>query len=273
MVRSNNEDAALVLHATELRDAAADDWAVIGLADGMGGTAAGEVAAAITMQTLRRSVLRFSPLSRLQDDLGPRPSIDDSKAIADCLGRRLREANQAVYVAGRDEDRRGMGCTAEVVIVNGQRLVVGHVGDSRTYHFTRGELRQLTRDHTYVATLVEQGVLSADEAQMHPRRGELMQAIGGRADVAPEMIHATFSPGDWLIVCSDGLTAQSIARDDGLDSRTIAFGRRSGQAIGESSESRGRGRQCHSRRRPRLLAHRKRRGPINCRQTPAFAAR
>jgi protein phosphatase len=208
MVRRNNEDAALVVHASELREAAADDWAVIGLADGMGGTAAGEVAAAITIQTLRRSVLRLSPLSRSHDELDPRASIDNSKAIADCLGQVLREANEAVYLAGRDEDRRGMGCTAEVVIINGQRLVVGHVGDSRTYHFTRGEMRQLTRDHTYVATLVEQGILGADEAQMHPRRGELMQAIGGRADVTPEMIHATFSPDDWLIVCSDGLTAR-----------------------------------------------------------------
>jgi protein phosphatase len=99
-----------------------------------------------------------------------------------------------------------MGCTAEAVYVDGRHLVVGHVGDSRTYLLHRGRLLQLTRDHTLVARMVELGKLTVDQAATHPRRGELRQAIGGRADVQPELSSAALCPGDWVVVCTDGLT-------------------------------------------------------------------
>ena len=99
-----------------------------------------------------------------------------------------------------------MGCTAEAVYLDGRQLIVGHVGDSRTYLFHRGRLVQLTRDHTVVARLVELGRMTADQAAAHPRRGELRQAIGGRAEVRSELSATAISPGDWVVVCSDGLT-------------------------------------------------------------------
>jgi protein phosphatase len=99
-----------------------------------------------------------------------------------------------------------MGCTAEAVYLDGRQVIVGHVGDSRTYLFHRGRLVQLTRDHTMVARMVELGRMTAEQAATHPRRGELRQAIGGRAEVRPELSAAALSPGDWVVVCTDGLT-------------------------------------------------------------------
>jgi serine/threonine protein phosphatase PrpC len=208
MLRRNNEDALTVVQASELRDAVTDDWAFIGLADGMGGNAAGEVAAALTIHTLRHSLFGSAPLRGLRDDAGALPGAFEPETIAEAIATGLRDANRAVHVAGRCDGRQGMGCTAEAVFVDGRQVVVGHVGDSRTYLFHRSVLTQLTRDQTMLTQMIDQGQITPDEARRHPRRGELAQAIGGRADVEPELVRAAFGPGDWLIVCSDGLPAR-----------------------------------------------------------------
>jgi protein phosphatase len=120
----------------------------------------------------------------------------------------LKEANKQVFAASRmpGSKRRGMGCTAEVVYVDGRNVVVGHVGDSRTYHLSEGRLIQLTRDQTLVNRLVELGTLTPEEAEFHPRRNELQQAVGGQPDVDPGLYHGVLRPGDWVLVCSDGLS-------------------------------------------------------------------
>ena len=99
-----------------------------------------------------------------------------------------------------------MGCTAEAVYIDGKNLLVGHVGDSRVYHYRAGSLVQVTRDHTLVNRLVELGTISAEEAETHPRRNELQQAIGGQPQVEVSLYKANLSIGDWVLVCSDGLT-------------------------------------------------------------------
>ena len=87
-------------------------------------------------------------------------------------------------------------------------VIIGHVGDSRVYHLHRGRLKLITRDQTVVNRLVELGHITPLEAEHHPRRSELSQAIGGRNDVLPEIVKTILVPGDWLLVCSDGLTNQ-----------------------------------------------------------------
>jgi protein phosphatase len=99
-----------------------------------------------------------------------------------------------------------MGCTAEVVYVDGRQVIVGHVGDSRTYHLRQGRLIQLTEDQTWVHRMVELGALSREEAETHPRRSELQQAIGGRPEVEPALYTSPLRPGDWIVACSDGLS-------------------------------------------------------------------
>lgn len=207
MVRAGNEDALAVVHATELRDGVQEEYALVFAADGLGGSDAGEVAAAMAVQTLRRSLLREPPFRGLTDEPGANRLSADRASLRRRITEALEEANRLVHRAGRARDtRRGMGCTAEAVYLDGRQLIVGHVGDSRTYLLHRGRLTQLTRDHTMVARMVELGKLTVEQAAAHPRRNELRQAIGGRPDLRPQVAAAALTAGDWVVVCTDGLT-------------------------------------------------------------------
>jgi serine/threonine protein phosphatase PrpC len=207
IVRTGNEDAFAVMHAVESRQDDLSEYAVVLLADGMGGYEAGEVAAALAIQTMRKYVLQAKLFAALAGNTPPEPSDFNLEACKQVLLAALKEANRTVHTAARSGvGRRGMGCTAEAVYVDGRHIVVGHVGDSRTYHLHEGRLIQLTRDQTLVGRLVELGQLTPEEAENHPRRSELQQAIGGRTDVDPELYQGSLKAGDWVLVCSDGLS-------------------------------------------------------------------
>jgi serine/threonine protein phosphatase PrpC len=217
MVRSGNEDAFAVLHATEAHENQLGEVVLVLLADGMGGYEAGEVAAAMAMQALRSYLVRQKPFAAFAGGAVASSSFDESKegpsrrldveSWKSLLAAALQDANRQVYAAAHTRAHsEGMGCTAEVVYVDGRHVVVGHVGDSRTYHLHQGRLLQLTRDQTWVQRMVELGVLSPQEAETHPRRSELQQAIGGEPEVRPALYDSTVKPGDWVVVCSDGLS-------------------------------------------------------------------
>jgi protein phosphatase len=207
MVRTGNEDAFCVLHACEQRQDELCEYAVVLLCDGMGGYEAGEVAAALALAKMREFVLQQPVFAALAGKEAP-ANPPDVKALQETLAAALRHANREVYTASRTpgKGRRGMGCTAECVYIDTKNVVVGHVGDSRTYHLRKGRMMQLTRDQTFVNRMVELGQLSAAEAENHPRKNELQQAIGGQPDVVPGVSASKLSRGDWVLVCSDGLT-------------------------------------------------------------------
>jgi protein phosphatase len=217
MIRTGNEDAFAVIHATESRQDDLGESCLILLCDGMGGYEAGEVAAAMAIQALRRNLLSQKPFTALvgaspfpSELPGHEPEAPRMVNPDECkrmLAAALKDANKQVFAASRSgKGRRGMGCTAEAVYVDGRHVVVGHVGDSRTYHLREGTLVQLTRDQTLVNRLVELGTLTSEEAENHPRRNELQQAIGGQPDVEPGLYVGKLKPGDWVVVCSDGLS-------------------------------------------------------------------
>ncbi|MFM7149594.1 MAG: protein kinase domain-containing protein [Gemmataceae bacterium] len=229
MTRAGNEDAYAVLHSCESRQENLGEACLIILCDGMGGYEAGEVAASLTLQSVRNHLLKLKPFQGLAgapffttDPLaevtppGGHPMTEASEEqLREAIGSALKEANRLVFSISRapGSTRRGMGCTAEVVYLDGRRVMVGHVGDSRTYLLHKGQLVQLTRDQTLVNRLVELGTLSASEAASHPRRHELQQAVGGQPDVEPGFYCGELLPGDWVVVCSDGLT-NHISCDD-----------------------------------------------------------
>ena len=154
---------------------------VVAVADGMGGAAAGEVA------------------SRL--------AIDAATREDGTVQERVRRGNEAVVAAeASDSSLSGMGTTLTLGIFHADgRVELGHVGDSRAYLLRDGELRQVTRDHTLVSDMVEQGRLSAAQAETHPRRHLLTRVIGMEG-VTPDIIELTLEVGDRLLFCSDGLT-------------------------------------------------------------------
>src|SRR3954447_20302248 len=181
-VREGNEDGYLVDEAMDL----------VAVADGMGGHRAGEVASATALEALRASINSGQPL---------RQSIED--------------ANEAVFTKSQTDARlRGMGTTLTAgTLVAGGTLLVGHVGDSRAYLLHDGELRQLTIDHSLVEELVRDGKLTVDEAAVHPQRSIITRALGVDATVEVDVYPVELTPGDRLLLCSDGLTGM-VQPDD-----------------------------------------------------------
>jgi PPM family protein phosphatase len=185
--RDINEDAFVVDEGIGL-------YAV---ADGMGGHAAGEVASRLAVEALAKA-LRDEAERR-----GPPPAPGDA-------ARRLRAA---VASANRDicaavvsnDEQRGMGTTLVALLRLQNRVLVGHVGDSRAYMLRGGVLVRLTSDHSWVNEQVKLGVMSDDAAQRHPMRNIVTRALGSRSDVPVDVAEHTIRPGDVVLLCSDGL--------------------------------------------------------------------
>ncbi|WP_428263268.1 PP2C family protein-serine/threonine phosphatase [Haliangium sp.] len=193
VVREHNEDSA---HVDPLRQ-------FFIVADGMGGHAAGEVASAMAVQTVRETLEEAR--SHIEEFAGD-PDENGRKELVTLLETAVRAAHRAVFERGsRETDKQGMGTTLEVVLVAGSEAFVAHVGDSRTYLVREGAAAQITTDHTVAEVLVLEGKLSAEEAQMSPLRTILVNAIGVAPDVGIEMAHVQLRRGDQILLCSDGL--------------------------------------------------------------------
>jgi serine/threonine protein phosphatase PrpC len=206
MVRTGNEDALAVLHGVDSRQDDLYEYALILLCDGMGGYEAGEIAAALAIAVLKKFFLQqpmFAGLAGQEPPAEP-VDVDAAKKLFDAA---MRHVNREVFTASRTgRGKRGMGCTAEAIYIDPRHIIVGHVGDSRVYHIKDGRLQQLTRDQTLVNRLVELGQIRPEDADSHPRKNELQQAIGGQPEVHPGVYHARIKRGDWVLVCSDGLS-------------------------------------------------------------------
>lgn len=162
------------------------------VADGMGGHAAGEVASAVTVEAL--GVL---------DGPGPAPDDMDTEAA---LTDAINQANQRIRgLVDADPRRSGMGTTVTALIWTGDGFALAHIGDSRAYVLRDGDLVQLTRDHTYVQALIDEGRISEEERETHPARSLLLQALGGE-DVVPDIGLVEVRDGDRFMLCSDGLS-------------------------------------------------------------------
>lgn len=161
---------------------------VFAVADGMGGHQAGEIASELALKTALRN---------LKKDLPPGDRIKQAFNIAN---------NQVINRANRNAGQFGMGTTLTLALIEDGDLWIGHIGDSRAYLFSRGELTQVTEDHTLVAHLVKEGEIDIAEAGNHPKRHVITKAIGSQPMVDPDVFPVKIGPGDRLLLCSDGLT-------------------------------------------------------------------
>jgi protein phosphatase len=170
-------------------DAFVCDPPLFAVADGMGGAQAGELASSLAAAALR--------------ERGHSESGGEERVI-----ELIREANRRVHQRAQDDaNASGMGTTMTVALVSGEGTVtIGHVGDSRAYVLRRGELEQLTEDHSLVAELVRRGELSPAEAEVHPQRSVITRALGTDPDVDVDAFSVDARPGDVFLLCSDGLT-------------------------------------------------------------------
>jgi serine/threonine protein phosphatase PrpC len=193
VVRDHNEDCAY-MESTK---------GFFIVADGMGGHAAGEVASAMAVETVQKTL---DGAHAEIDAFKKAPSDAGRRGLVQLLQNAVLSAHQAVYQRGQSEqDKAGMGTTLDVVLIAGPEAFVAHVGDSRTYLIREGRSSQITTDHTVAEVLVIEGKLTIEEAQVSPLRTILVNAIGVSADVGVEMAHVTLKKGDRILLCSDGL--------------------------------------------------------------------
>lgn len=160
--------------------------------DGMGGMAAGETASSTAVKEV---VERFGRLS------GSEATCEER------LNQSIVEANREVYHLSQTSDElRGMGTTLVSACVDGRRIVIGHVGDSRAYFMRAGVCAQLTNDHSFVAEQVRRGSMNAEEAGSSPLQSLITRAIGIGEVVEPEIVAGGVEHGDILLLTTDGLT-------------------------------------------------------------------
>src|SRR5262249_14080348 len=208
--RSRNEDSFLVQHLTWSDLNENHQLALVIVADGMGGHAGGDQAARLALRTIG-AVL--APLLTAALDIQQR---DVTRAgLASSIDSAIKEANRVVQQAAATDRRyKGMGATAAVVVIWNGRVVIGHIGDCRVYHYHAAHLKQVTRDQTLVNRMVELGQLKPEEAAAHPASNQVLQAIGSRTAIEPARHKLKLVPGDSLLVACDGLHGQ-------VDDRTI----------------------------------------------------
>lgn len=178
------------------QDSAATSSRLLAVADGMGGHAHGEVASAVAVAAL------LDLDARLRDvDLGGVDLLAAlGEAIADAAAR-LTELSE------QNPELRGTGTTVVAFLVDGARIGVAHIGDSRAYLLRDGELHRLTRDHTLVQSLLDEGRISQEEAATHPRRSWLIRTLQEGTPAEPDLFPLEGRVGDRYLVCSDGVTA------------------------------------------------------------------
>ena len=161
------------------------------VADGMGGHEAGEVASEIAVNTISN----YAP----KEPNGPQ------------LGEAIQKANLAILEgAATGLGKPGMGTTVTAAMIFDNQLLIAQVGDSRAYLLHNGQLQRITRDHSLVADLVEQGRLTEEEARIHPQRSVITRALGSDPNTMPDAYALRLSQGDRLLLCSDGLSGMVL---------------------------------------------------------------
>mgnify|MGYP006272586129 CR=1 FL=1 len=182
--RSNNEDAFVVR----------PEMNFCLVADGMGGAAAGELASRYFAETALELFTKNN-------------HHPGEKELLTIVQRAFTLSNKRILDhVKKKPSHEGMGCTAELMAFFDGGFVLGHMGDSRTYRFRGGELKQLTHDHSLVQNMVDQGMISKEEARTHSHRNVILRAVGIEKNVSLDLIRGKTRPGDLYLMCSDGLT-------------------------------------------------------------------
>ncbi|PZF80457.1 PP2C family protein-serine/threonine phosphatase [Jiangella anatolica] len=172
---------------------------LLAVADGMGGHAAGEVASRAAIDELLNA-----------DQLPDGDPIDVLSAAVSAANGRIDDMARA------DPSRAGMGTTSTALLWNGVQLALGHIGDSRAYLLRNGSLTQITRDHTFVQSLVDDGRITPEDAREHPARSVVTKVLQGQSPIHPDYSIIDVQAGDRVLICSDGLS--DVVTDQEIES-------------------------------------------------------
>lgn len=205
-VRSANED--------NLGEEQTPNGHLFVVCDGMGGHVGGATASSIAVNSIIEYFMREKY---------------DNLILA--IDRALSFANEQIYASAlSNPDLKGMGTTAVVLLIRGEECFIGHVGDSRIYLRSNGKLNRITKDHSFVQTLVDNGVIRDEDAENHPNKNQILQALGIASEVNSTVCQSPILPkaGDMFMLCSDGLNGmvtdrelENILQEDNLEVSTI----------------------------------------------------
>ncbi len=165
---------------------------VIAVCDGVGGAARGDIASSTAISQLRRL------------DDGPAADAEGADLLGQVAGALHRAHDKIGDLVDETPALSGTSTTATVGFFDGARLGMGHVGDSRAYLLRGGQLEQLTKDHTFVQTLIDDGQITEAESRVHPHRNLILRAVDGIHDLEPDLFEVALEVGDRLLFCSDG---------------------------------------------------------------------
>lgn len=169
------------------------DRGVFIVADGMGGHAAGEVASEMAVRIISK-------------ELGSLRGLTD-ETVGERIRVAIRAANEAIFDRTLAEhDKRGMGTTVTTLTLLPRRYLIGQVGDSRAYLLRDGQFLQLTKDHSYVQEQVDAGLLTPEQARVHPYSNVITRCVGASNEVVADVYFGSLRAGDVLLLASDGLT-------------------------------------------------------------------
>ena len=206
LVRKTNEDAFVIADLTggSLIDGQpiakfeiGQRGVLLAVSDGMGGHKAGEVASALVVESLRRSMA-------LQPAHGPSDALLEKAAL---------QANLDVWTAARHAGREGMGATLTAVFVHDRTATIAEVGDSRAYLVRGGQIKQVTRDQSYVQLMVDSGAMAPEEAKRSDFGSVILQAMGLQETVQVALGRLDLRERDCFVLCSDGLSALVSAEE------------------------------------------------------------
>lgn len=187
IVRSDNQDSVY-------SEILAEECGLFIVADGMGGHLGGKIASSMAIDIISRTINE-------KFDVGLK-----SNEIKRLLTGSVSEANSLIYKKSlTDPELEGMGTTLVVMLISGNTMYTVSVGDSRAYVYNEGRMYQITNDHSLVADLVSKGVLSHEEAKIHPQKNVITRAVGSEEDVFSDYFETNLNSGNVVIACSDGL--------------------------------------------------------------------
>ncbi|MEM7366144.1 MAG: protein phosphatase 2C domain-containing protein [Pseudomonadota bacterium] len=200
------------------------------LADGMGGLNAGEVASSMSVHLLMDDLVSYREgTGQLIEEMKSTDDAENYKALpleSAVVKYAIEKANSMVFHTSQTQPQcRGMGTTVVVSLFWDNRVIVGHIGDSRLYRFRDDALEQVTRDHSFVQELLDKGLVSEEEARTSNRKNVVTRAVGVAPTVEAEVHEYDALPGDVYLLCSDGLSDLVIDQDiekSGLAYRALA---------------------------------------------------
>jgi PPM family protein phosphatase len=174
------------------------------VADGMGGHQGGGFASSNAVRSIREEVVR---LETAQESTQPLADQGGRSSAQVRLYHALQRTNERLYKkAQEDSALRGMGTTVTAIQLDASSANIAHVGDSRLYLMRDSKLRQVSRDHSWVQEQVDAGVISEDEARVHPLKNIITRSLGHDRELMVDLLREDFHPGDRFLLCSDGLT-------------------------------------------------------------------